>query len=363
MDNQQEQENIPLSASRIKTLQSCSWLYYANYVLQLSGCDEGNYGSLRGTCCHAIFECLGKGRHKKLYDQTLKGGTIKGCPAILRYVNNYVRKHFAEDDREENFGLIDQMTIEGLNCDFFGEERGKPTQAISEKSFDLNVIEGDINYRIRGFIDKLFLYDDKSLALIRDFKTSKAIFEGKDYHDNIQDLSYRLATKKLFPQYRNREMEFLFIKFDCCSSEASGHLKMPKVEENELNGFEHFLTVIQRTINSFDKKDAMSNLAASQGYPAKDEGFCKNLMCGYSKHDGHIKPSTGLPYWHCSMKWKFDYFAVIENDKVIKTSRSKEDLAAKLKRGQKIKEMHYEGCPAHNKVKTTNSKPNQKRLI
>ena len=71
---------------------------------------------------------------------------------------------------------------------------------------------GDIKYKIRGFIDKLFLYKRKKFAIIRDFKTSKEVFKGKDQTDNLQDLMYSLAVKNLFPEYSERVSEFLFLQ-------------------------------------------------------------------------------------------------------------------------------------------------------
>ena len=49
-----DHDNKPLSASRIKTLQTCSWQYWCKYHLKLP--DRSNEGSLRGTICHAIFD-------------------------------------------------------------------------------------------------------------------------------------------------------------------------------------------------------------------------------------------------------------------------------------------------------------------
>ena len=39
------EELVRLSASRIKTLQSCSWSYYSNYVLKLP--QTNNSGAMR----------------------------------------------------------------------------------------------------------------------------------------------------------------------------------------------------------------------------------------------------------------------------------------------------------------------------
>ena len=89
-------------------------------------------------------------------------------------IEAYAKKHNIDDF--ENMDLINQMTVEGLNYDFFGDKNGKPTNSISEKDFDISVNEQGKNYRILGFIDKLFLFKRKKTALIRDFKTSKQIF-------------------------------------------------------------------------------------------------------------------------------------------------------------------------------------------
>jgi len=46
-----------LSASRIKTVEGCSWLYWCKYKLKLP--DASNDGAKRGSICHLIFEHLG----------------------------------------------------------------------------------------------------------------------------------------------------------------------------------------------------------------------------------------------------------------------------------------------------------------
>ena len=52
-----------LSASRLKTLETCSWSYWCNYHLKLP--QKQNEGALRGTVCHLVFEMLVKKKHKK----------------------------------------------------------------------------------------------------------------------------------------------------------------------------------------------------------------------------------------------------------------------------------------------------------
>ena len=144
----------PLSASRIKTAQTCSWIYWCKYRLKLP--DSSNDGASRGSICHLVFECLGNPRHKHHYKSIIKAGTLKGSVAVWKMVLNYAKKLKVDD--EENLDLIDSMTLNGLHYDFFGGDLGKPTEGISEKAFTIEVDEGAKRYRIRGFIDKLFLY-------------------------------------------------------------------------------------------------------------------------------------------------------------------------------------------------------------
>ena len=67
--NKDVKEKI-LSASRIKTLETCSWSYWCNYHLKLP--QKQNEGALRGTVCHLVFEMLVKKKHKKLETLTKK---------------------------------------------------------------------------------------------------------------------------------------------------------------------------------------------------------------------------------------------------------------------------------------------------
>jgi hypothetical protein len=342
-----------LSASRIKTLQQCSWKYWCNYVLKLP--DKSNDGASRGWICHLIFELLGEDRHKKHYEIIDKEGTIFASKAIERLTFYHARKLNVAD--EENINLIDKMTVNGLRYDFFGEEPKKPDEAISEKSFDITISNGDLSYRIKGFIDKLFLYKDNSYALIRDFKSSKQVFKGKEVTDNLQHLMYSLAVKHLYPEFKSRESEFLFLKFDLSKDMfnhyGNGVLRMQMVTDDELSGLEYELSEIQSYIDSFDHDKAISNFAGSQSYPS-DGTFGGPLACG---KDGY-KMSRGspvldkngdpIPAFICSYRKPFSYYALKdESGKVIKTSfiEDKEELIKVKKDNQTIELLEYEGCP------------------
>ena len=331
-------KNKPLSASRIKTLQMCSWQYWCKYHLKIP--DKSNEGSLRGTICHAIFENLGNPKHKKHYTRIVKTQNAFASPPIKRMIEAYAKKHKIDD--LENLDLISQMTVEGLNCDFFGDKDGKPTQSISEKDFDIGIDENGKSYRILGFIDKLFLFKKKRIALIRDFKTSKQIFSGKEYTDNMQNLMYCLAVKHLYPTFLKRKMEFLFVKFDCNND---GCCEMDPLEEDELEGFEYFLTEIQQIINNFNIDIASKNFAYDKGYLGKDDGFAGRVVCGRAEYAGQLK-KDGKPMWHCPYKFPREFYVLVDKEgQRIASADYKKDLKYKKTKGLKVEKVKYGGCP------------------
>ncbi len=191
------EKKVYLSASRIKTAQQCSWTYWCKYILKLP--DRSNDGASKGWICHLVFEVLGKEGRSKLFKEVVKNGTVWDSPSLKRLIILHAKRLGVND--QENLEDIDAMIVKGLNYDFFGKDKDGLEKEFSEKSFALSVNENGFNYNIRGFIDKLFLYEDKT-AIIRDFKTSKQKFKGKEITDNMQDLMYCLAVKKMFPKYK-----------------------------------------------------------------------------------------------------------------------------------------------------------------
>jgi hypothetical protein len=256
-------------------------------------------------------------------------------------IEAYAKKHNIDDF--ENMDLINQMTVEGLNYDFFGDKDGKPTKSISEKDFDISVNEGGKNYRILGFIDKLFLFKRKKTALIRDFKTSKQIFSGKEYTDNMQNLMYCLAVKHLYPEFLKRKMEFLFVKFDCNND---GCCEMEPLDGDELEGFEYFLTEVQQIINNFNETAASKNLAYDKGYLGRDDGFAGRVVCGRAEFAGQLK-KDGTPMWHCPFKFAREFYVLVDKDGVrVASADLKKDLKEKKTKDLKIEKVKYDGCPA-----------------
>ena len=152
---------------------------------------------------------------------------------------------------------------------------------------------------------------------------------------------YSLAVKYLYPEYIKRNSEFLFIKFDC---RGKGHLKMNQLSDDELEGFEYFLTGIQEVINKFDETTAKSNFAYDKGYPAKDEGFSGKLVCGRADYEGHLKKDGSL-MWHCSAKFPFFYHHIFNTNKEFVTSVREEEFSEKMiPEGGSHEMKYYGGC-------------------
>ena len=91
-----EQIKKILSASRLKTLETCSWSYWCNYHLKLP--QKQNEGAQRGTVCHLAFEMLVKPKHKKHYNKIVKGNSIEASPAVYRMVMRNLIKMEKESD-------------------------------------------------------------------------------------------------------------------------------------------------------------------------------------------------------------------------------------------------------------------------
>jgi hypothetical protein len=203
--------------------------------------------------------------------------------------------------------------------------------------------------------------------LIRDFKSSKQVFKGKEISDNLQDYMYSLAVKHLYPEYVNRQSEFLFLKFNLDDKKAaklrfgpnslvekkkekgSGVVLMEPISEDDLSGFEYQLTGMQTYLDNFSEKDSRGNLAAKQPFPS-DNSFSGPLQCGFAKTKGQLK-KDGTPMWHCPFKWGFDYFIVYnESGEKIKSYNENEWDEKFIPLGGSFKKHNYKGCPYFNKI-------------
>ena len=320
-----------LSASRMKTVEAGSWLYWCNYHLNLP--QTTNDGAIRVSICHLIFELLLEKKHKKHFNTIKKAGRIDASKAIERLVNKHLNHYKANN--EENYEMINDMVLVGLNDDFFCKGA-----KLLDPEYEFVLKNKDPEYVVRGFIDKAAKYIKDKKIIITDYKSSKQKFSGDDLSANLQAMIYSLVALKTWPKLKPI-IHFCFLRF------PSEPIQQLEFSEEELSGLEHYLSHVYKIINEFDEKSATTNFAADQPYPAKGEGFKGALNCGYAKYKGQLKKDGSL-MWHCPYKFDFEYYELLGKDgHQLKTAFTKKEL--KAKKGQKIIKKKYEGCPRHTK--------------
>ena len=292
-----------LSASRIKTLETCSWVYWNNYHAKVP--QSQNDGALRGTICHTVFELLLNKRHLKNYKRIIKKNAIDGDKGVDKLVKKLSAKVKLD---ETNYKLLNDMILVGLKNDFFGEGG-----EIVKPEYDFDITNEEPKYHIKGFIDKPIKIK-KEMHII-DYKSSKYKFRGDDLEANIQAMMYSLASKKLWPKLKPI-VKFLFLRFP----------KQPIQEliftDEQIKGFEHYLEHINDYVNKFDEESARSNFAIDS---AKNKWMCQ------------------VGGWKCPYKDPYKYYVKVNNKgEVVETSLENNFKDIK---GFKVETRYYEGCP------------------
>jgi hypothetical protein len=307
-----------LSASRIKLLETCSWLYWARYHLGIP--DKSNSGAKRGTICHLVFELLLNKRHKRHFDVMMKRGGVESVPALVRLIKKHLRKE--EIDNEENYEMIKDMIWVGINNDFFGEG-GK----VGNPETEFEIVNENPKYRIKGFIDKYVSYNKGNSIKIVDYKSSKSKFKGEELLSNTQGMMYTLAGRTLWPKAKDISVDFLFLRFP----------KQPKqslsFSQDQINGFELYLEYLNKRVDEFDEDKATLNYAFDTD---KNKWLCE----------------AGKT-WVCPLKKPFDYYVVKDKDgKVIKSSLENN---LEVKEGEISEVAKYKGCPRFSNFTETKS--------
>ncbi|MEK6883512.1 MAG: PD-(D/E)XK nuclease family protein [Nanoarchaeota archaeon] len=307
-------EKIKLSASKIKTLKDCSWIYWCKYHLKLP--DIANDGASRGSCVHYVLDPLLKEKHRKHVDCILGSNTIPKSVEKLALI--HAKKLNVNDI--ENFNMIKEMIIVAVQYDFLCSGAQKIT---SEKEFTIETEK----FIIRGFIDKTAEYED-GRTVIWDYKTSKSKFDKKEIKYNIQSFIYSLACLKLLG--RIPEIKFLFLRYPKQPVQEAD-----KLTKKQLAGFEIFLESVANYLSKFDRNMALKDLAYFK--------VETKWLCG---KEGNKK--DGTPNFICQYRNPFSFYGLVdENNKVIKSAMKEEEL--KPKENQKIKKLYYKGCPVFNR--------------
>lgn len=331
-------DEVRLSASKLKTFQNCSWMYYCSYILRLP--KSSNIGAKQGSCCHAVFECLLNPRHKDLYDIVMtESSTITNSKVIERYVRKFIKNNELPD---ESFDRIDSMIIVGLGVDFFckGGTLFKP-------ELEFNIKSDSPKYNITGLIDKTASYGEKFLR-VSDFKSSKKRFEGDELKTNVQAMMYSLAAKKLWP-HLTPIVDFIFLQF------PKDPIQRLRFSNEDLEGFEIYLAEVSKQMKNFTLEDAKKNYASKQSLPKSGGGFCGPLICGWAGKKGFVtspdqKKKDGSPSYYCSFRFPFDYYAVCDEEgKVLRTDMEENKLKFNKEKGEFLLKKRYLGCPGHKR--------------
>lgn len=315
-----------LSASRIKTLENCSWLYWANYHLKLP--QHQNDGAKKGDICHRIFELLLNKKHLSKYKKIVKEKTVTAVPSIERIIQIYARQ-LELLLTPEVMKQLDEMIIVGLKTDFFVKGG---TLIAPEFKFDIQNQEP--RYNIKGFMDKPYATD--KYIIIDDFKSSKKKFEGEDQESNVQAMIYSLAARKIWPD-KIPKVRFIFLQF------PEDPMMKLAFSDDTLKGFEQYLSSVQKKIDNFSERDAKRDFAADK--EATGGEFKGKLLCGFAKSP-NTKKKDGTKMWHCPYKFAFEYFIVKKGEEFRYSTFNKEKII--LKDGETIETAHYAGCPKFN---------------
>lgn len=321
-----------LSASRIDTFLLCSWLYYAKYKLKIP--DKGNDGANRGSVTHDVLEILLNPRHEHHVKKIMKDRTCRNDESVWRLVEKKARQYGVGS--RANLDMINSFILVGLFNDFFGDSFTK--KILPEEMYEFKVEEDGKRYFIVARIDKIFVKEHGGGTFIEivDYKTSSRKFEGKKIDFNIQEFVYTLAAKKMFPEAKSHELSFLFLKFP-----KDPQVSSQPISDEELDGFEYYLTDLQSLMEDFTEEDASKNFAARKGYLPEEYGFCGMKKCGYAKKPGQLK-KDGTPYYHCEAKFPFNYFVIEKDGKILRSAFDEEDL--KCEEGETIVRKEYKGC-------------------
>ena len=304
----------PLSASRISVLETCSWLYYAKYLLKIP--DLVSDGALLGSILHLIFELFT--RPERIKKRKLQYKQILNNKELTKNVSFLLRKKLKQVDldTEDNYELLSKMILTGFSLDFYG----KKGYVVTEPEIKFDIENENPKYRIKGFIDQAYVHKASKTVLIRDWKSSKQKFGKDDRDGNLQWLIYDLASKKIWSKYNKRVFQFVFPRFP-----RKPILLMPQVSNMESEGLEIRLSQIQKVIDEMDKKTAKLDMAFD------DPKRKRNCNFYYGKP--------------CPAKDPFKYYVLKDKDGNVVQSEKEIDKL-NFKEGLECEQKQYWGCPA-----------------
>lgn len=293
-----------------------------------------------------------KPNHRHYVQKIIKSGNVYDFPAIKVLIEKYAkRENLVLDTQVVNLrkdGLmthrdeINKMLLVALKNRFLGEP-GDEILAEIKHEVIVNEPKTGKKFHILGIIDKVFVRrNDKGEIVeveIVDYKTSSKKFDERDIDSNLQGLVYQFFAKKMFPGVKNIKFCFLFLRFP-----DSAVMEVPYMPDEDLDGFEHYLSYITKYMSTFTEEHGKKNFAK---YNQASKFLCG--LYGNKKYMVDKKTKTkkehNEPQFLCAIRDPFDYYAVIDSEgNNIRSGMTEEELKAKP--GEVVVKRKYLGCPA-----------------
>ena len=305
---------VRLSASSIKSLTTCSWLFYYNYHLR--GPQDTNEKTVIGSAIHEFYEVLSKKRHKKLVDEFINNQILSENKVLYSFTVRILKKYNLSFDKW--IKDFENLIIAGLSDDFYQ----KDSIESYDPEYEFTLTSKD--YIVRGFIDKYAKFEGDRIKIF-DYKSQAKMFTEEEISSNIQAQIYQLAIYK--ETGLPSDVHFKLLR----------HNKTQVVEWvgiEAIKGLESYLNYLADYLKDFNQDKAMSNFAAND----KD----KRWLCGFAKSKNQLK-KDGNPYWSCPARWPKTIYYIKDNKGEIRYSTDKiEEI--KLVEGETFEAMNYGGC-------------------
>jgi ATP-dependent helicase/DNAse subunit B len=320
-----------LSASKIKTLNSCTWQYYSSYELGIP--QKSNSGAGRGTIVHNLFELISKPKHQHYITKIWTTGSPEKVSQIKKFLLNEFKKQKipltdevkpikVKYGKKNNWETVCDMVMTTIKHEFANINNSE----IIDSEYEFNIINESPKYAVRGFIDRVGVEGGDTIKIL-DYKSSSKKFSGDDEEANIQAMIYSLVARKIWKNYKKYKASFFFMRF------PEDPYQHSEFSEQELDGLEYYLEYISSELENFDYKKATSSMAISDK--------SKSWLCGRGS-------------WVCPYKNPLSFFKVIENNsekKYVSSHLTLEEAEEKILKNKKeniwnIEIAEYKGCPA-----------------
>lgn len=267
-----------LSSSSFSTYTWCEWKWFLTYVLKFR--DKAGYSAFGGTCAHAVLEAMSEARmaglHEKDNDKIatkIISNMIKDedgeprVPIIWENPSEHIWdpeilfeifvEYYGEKDQENKNKLLNQRAkysgiLNGIHWILGTPYNPRDCNTIAtENRFDI-AIEGprfitgrkdDGQYKyleLLGFIDRIDQIDDDTIEII-DYKTGSlghwppGSKQGdktlEDFYEDIQCLLYYYAARRLYPQFKQVLVTFIYTTKKKTFTVSMGEEDIRRLEE------------------------------------------------------------------------------------------------------------------------------------